>query len=125
MSQMTNILPKEYSDSVISSNASTQNELSRPQGWRAFCHPELLPPSRKKRDSPRTGKLGRSAAEPFWVLLGDVGKVRLHFFFKPSNRLPTTSKFSESKSYLTGNSFSLFINQGQSGLVLFCFECFS
>jgi len=46
--------------------------FSRPQAGAIFAL-AFRPTYRKKRDSRGRGKLGRSAAEPFSPLLGDVG----------------------------------------------------
>jgi len=49
----------------------------------------FLPGKRKNRDSRGRGKLGRSVAEPFPALLGDVPVIpaEIHFFVH-RNRLP-------------------------------------
>ncbi len=46
-----------------------ETNFSRPHGWRGFCYPRPLPHNRKNRDSRGRGKLGRSAAKPFSLLL--------------------------------------------------------
>jgi len=57
---------------TISSNALGGNELVWLYGWRGFC-PCPLCSTAKTVTAGQTGKLGRSAAEPFPSLLGDVG----------------------------------------------------